>query len=577
MTQTNLEKRGQKLKRKLTRFSRKAGEEGREHIQENLVDRISHAKNVRLLILEWVLLVATITFLGITQAFWYRESYAVNTFTSGGTYTEATLGKVTSLNPLFASTSSEQALSKLMFSSLSATDYSGHTGLDLASSITTDDEGKVWTIKLRDNLKWSDGEPITNADILYTVSVIQDPNIRSSFSSNLSGVKVSEDSGNLVFKLASAYVNFPSSLDFPILPAHILQDTPNSSLIEHSFSTKPTTSGPFTYNATQSVGTDGEKIVYLSRNEHYYKSLPLLDSFSIHAYLSPEDIKSALKAGSITATAELPATDSSELTNSQIIERQTSLNSGVYAFINTSSNILSSRTLRQALQKGINTNQLRSITSDGGRLDYPILSDQIDLNFPALPAYNPEEARNAIASVELPEGAELSIATVSTGRLPEIAEQLSAELRNLGLPSKVNVYEPTQDFLVGVLRPRAYDILIYEVELGPDPDLFAYYHSSQANSAGINLSNYKNVVADDLILAARSTMDPELRRSKYEAFLRYWVEDVPAIGIYQTNLTYYVNKNVKTFSEDNRLVEPTDRFADVSHWGVETTIKNRTP
>ena len=571
-------KRGQKLKRQLSKISKKAGEEGLEHIQENFIDRISHAKNVRLLILEWSLLVAVLTFLAITQAFWYKNSYATITFTNGGTYSEATLGKVNSLNPLFATTSSEKTLSRLMFSSLATTDYSGHTGLGLASSIKVDDSGKIWTLKLRDNLRWSDGEPITNADVLYTVKVIQDPTVRTSYSSNLTGVKLSEEDGNLIFTLSSPYANFSSSLDFPILPAHILSEVAASNLLEHSFSTKPVTSGAFAHNATQSVGTEGEKIIYLAKNPHYYNGAPLLDNFTIHAYPSLDGIKTAISSGTVTATAELSEKDAPDLKGTNLIQRQTSLNSGIYAFLNISSSTLSNLTLRQALRQGIDINKLL-LTLDGEqRLDYPLISNQIDIsNYPTLPDYDPEAAKETIASLNLPEDFELNLATVSTGDLPELAESLAGELRELGIPTSVQVFEPNQDFLVGIVRPRAYDILLYEIELGPDPDLFAYYHSSQASETGLNLSNYKSALADDLILGARNTMDHKLRVTKYETFLKHWVDDVPAIGIAQMNLTYYVNKDVRTFSEDSRLVDATDRFADITRWGTETTTKNRTP
>ena len=106
---------GHKIVRRVSRFSRRAGAEGKEHIRENFIDRISHVKNVRLLILEWALLVLAIIMLSVTQSFLYAESYAVTTFTSGGTYSEATLGRVNSLNPLFATTNSEKTLSRLMF------------------------------------------------------------------------------------------------------------------------------------------------------------------------------------------------------------------------------------------------------------------------------------------------------------------------------------------------------------------------------------------------------------------------------------------------------------------------------
>ena len=155
--------------------------------------------------------------------------------------------------------------------------------------------------------------------------------------------------------------------------------------------------------------------------------------------------------------------------------------------------------------------------------------------------------------------------------------RISGKLEKLGFKVELSVYSPGQDFVVNVIRPRNYDILLYEVEFGADLDLFAYYHSSQATSTGLNLSNYANALVDDLILSSRSTMSMTARAAKYETFLKRWVTDVPAIGIYQTSLVYYFNKNARSFSENDRLVYATDRFVDVEYWAVNRTTKNRTP
>ena len=184
---------GQKIARKLTHFSKKAGEATIEHVEENIIDRFSHIRRVRLLILEWSLLVIAIIFFSIVQAYWYSDSYATETYENGGTYTEATLGEVKTLNPLFANTSSEKTVSKLLFSSLSQNDYSGHAGYGLAKSIKTIDDGKTWVVKLRDDLKWSDGEPLTNDDVIFTANLIKNPLLNSNYSSNLSGVSVKEN------------------------------------------------------------------------------------------------------------------------------------------------------------------------------------------------------------------------------------------------------------------------------------------------------------------------------------------------------------------------------------------------
>lgn len=572
----SIKKRGQRLAKRFTRFSKKAGKESSEHIKENVVDRFSHIKKIRLLILEWALLILAILMLSVTQIYLYAESYAVTTFTKGGTYSEATLGRVNSLNPLFATTNSEKTLSRLMFSTLSAVDYSGHIGLGLAASIKTDDSGSTWTVKLRDNLKWSDGEPITNEDVIYTVGIIQSPAVITSYSANLSGVKVRVEDEKLVFSLPTAYANFSSALEFPILPEHILRDVAPNLLLEHNFSTTPITSGPFAYNASQTVGSTGEKVVYLTPNQYYFKNTPLLDSFAVHAYTSTEEIIAAINLGTVTATAELLPTDADLVTATNIYEKQTSLNSGVFMFLNNRSSVFSHKTLRKALQQGIDMRSLRAPLGEELPLDYPLLASQVDsFNFPDLPEYDPDTAKDTIIAANIEES--IRLVTMDYGHFPALAENLRFQLENLGFKVEVSVWPAGQDFLLGVIRPRNYDILLYEIELGSDPDLFAYYHSSQTTENSLNLSNYSSAIASDAILAARSTMDQTLRNVKYETFLRAWIEDAPAIGIYQTNLSYFVNRNVRTFSEDLRLVSPTDRFNDVSFWATERTSKNRTP
>ena len=304
----NFKKSGRKIFKKISLFSKRVHRDGQEHIKENLIDHISHIKDVRLYILEWILLVTVIILLSITQAYWYLNSFAVETYTKGGTYTEATLGKINSFNPLFTTTSSEETLSRLLFATLSATDYSGHTGLGLAETIHANDAGDTWIVKLRSGLKWSDGQPITNSDVLYTIKTIQSTRIKTNFASKLVGVTTAEnDQGELVFNLSSPNAFFESSLDLPILPAHILKDVSPELLLENKFSTRPITSGAFTVNATQNIGTEGEKIVYLTANPKYYKGAPMLDSFSIHAFTSLADIKSAIRSGTVTATADLPS------------------------------------------------------------------------------------------------------------------------------------------------------------------------------------------------------------------------------------------------------------------------------
>lgn len=571
-----LKKRGQKIIRRFSRTSAKVSEESKEHVKKNFVKRLSHIANIKLLIFEWILLIATLIMLAITQSFWFGNNHSKTAFVSGGTYTEGTIGRITSLNPLFATTSSEKTLSRLMFSTLSTIDYAGKTGLGLADYIKSDQSGKIWSTKVKDNLKWSDGEPITNEDIYFTVKLIQNPAVSTIYDSNFAGVQVDIVENEVVFTLPAAYADFVSALNFPILPEHILKDVDPKTIIEHEFSTAPVTSGAFMINTIQT--SNSEKIVYLSANPHYYKGKPMLNAFVVHTYVDKASLIDAMNAGSITATAELSAADLDSVDTGKFYEKDSSVSFGVFAILNTTSDNLRNKNLRAAIRQGIDVNELRSVVPNTIALDFPIIASQIELSkYPELPASDLKAAQEKVAEISNGSKITLNLVTTDTGFLPALAGVLARQLQTLGFNVELSIEPEGQDFITSIIPKRGYDILLYEIELGADPDLLTYYHSSQATSSGLNLSNYTNSLVDDSLLAARETTDEVKRIKKYESFLEYWTEDVPAIGIYQSNLSYFYNKNVRTFGDDVRLVSPTDRFSDVVNWAVNKADKNQTP
>lgn len=575
----NPKKRGRRFLRKFSRASAKASEEGKEHIKENLLERISHAKKVRLLIFEWSLLVFALIMLAITQAFWFGDSYVEDAFVPGGTYTEATIGEVNSLNPLFATTDSEKVLSKLLFATIATNDYSGHPSGQLAESITSDERGRRWTVKLRENLRWSDGTAITNDDVIFTTQLIQSPAVNTVYKANLANVKVFVDENNyIVFDLPAPYADFISALDIPIVPKHILGQADPKTLIENPFSATPTTSGAFRFNAEQ-PSANNNKIFYLTTNPDYYQGRTMLNSFAVHTYHDKTEVLQAVNAGEVTATAELSGSDRDKITARQFLQKESGLNSGAFIFFNTAKPPTDSLALRETIRQGLDLAKIRALAPETEALDLPILDSQVStIDKPETPTFNFATAKERIAELNSENQlAPLSLVTVNFGYLPQIAEAVAEELRNLGLEVELMVYEENQDFITNIISKRSYDLLIYEIELGSEPDLLPYYHSSQASVNGLNLSNYQSALADDLLLGARGAMSSDLRTKKYEGFLRQWLNDVPAIGLYRANLTYFYNKNIRTFGNDVRLVRSIDRFSDITDWAVSKAAKNKTP
>ena len=561
------------------------------HVKNVLVGRLDNVHRVRGRVVGWVILMISLIFLAGLQFLWYRESYETSEYAKGGAYAEATLGKINTLNPLYAVTNSEQVVAKLLFSSLYSYDRSGGLKGDLARLITANDDGTEYVVTMRETAKWHDGENVTADDVIFTLGIIKSPGSRSTLLTSWRDVEVEKlNDYEVKFTLPSSYAAFADALTFPVLPRHLLATVTPEQLYENDFGNNPVGSGPYEFKALRPVGKNGERVVHLAPNSRYYLGAPKIERFLVHAYIEKEDIIAAMKTSSVSATAELDLSDGETMDTSKLNIREAGINSGVFVFLNTKSAPLKDVRVRQALQKGIDMGAVRSGAGGVRPLDLPMLNSQIGFEMPVnTVVHDIDKAKSLIkaAGYKLNQGrlvgkddeqVRLRLATID--EYAEVAETLEQQLIGLGYAVDTTIYsagESGQDFLQEIVRPRNYDLLIYEVEMGADPDMFAYYHSTQIGAAGLNLSNYSSLVADDILLSARATMDEEMRDLKYEAFLKLWLNDVPAIGVYQSMMTYYYGQGVRIFSENNRLVAPVDRFADVTQWAANRQTFNRTP
>lgn len=583
------------------RFSRKrivniyheSADRAGKHFADNFIARIRNVHEVRLWVIEWVLLVSAVFLFALVQIMWYGDSYHVESFANGGDYTEAVLGEVNSMNPLYAANSAERTLGRLLFANLVSPDASGHNKGELAKTVKMDESGKVWTVTLRDHLLWSDGEPITIDDVIYTIGLIRDTSAKTTISADFSHVAVKKlDDKTIEFTLPSTYVDFMDTLEFPVVPKHILGDISPALVYESDFSTNPVGSGPFVLKTMQlnSATSLNTRTIYLSRNDNYFLSDTRLDLFTVKTYKKREDIAEALNAKEVTATAE----DLSDVlkTTKDISRRESLLNGGVFAFFNVESDSVKNASLRQAIRRGINMDTIREGLGEMKALDYPILARQESLEYPEVPSYDIGAAKELLSKagysyndsgkIQDKNGEEVLIraAVQKRGMLTQVAERFVEEIRQLGIKVELSVFDEEQtsaDFFSTVVRPRDYDLLFYEIDLGVSADPFVYYSSTQASAGGWNFSNYSNGLVDDALLSAHTTTNMAIRKTKYEYFLKTWLSDTPAIGIYQSSLNYYYNYDVNIFSENMVLTDAYDRFGDVRFWAADKTTVNVTP
>jgi peptide/nickel transport system substrate-binding protein len=250
-------------------------------------------------------------------------------------------------------------------------------------------------------------------------------------------------------------------------------------------------------------------------------------------------------------------------------------------FFNQSHNkALESKNLRKAL-RGVIDKQVLINNILGGyaqALDTPMLTDSVDSVAQELMSiddakalvekagWTPDEDTNMYTKDD--EALTITLTTANSAELKEVAEYIAGTWRSIGITVKLEVFEPG-DIAQSVLRTREYDALLFGEILGVDPDLYAFWHSSQRNDPGLNIANYASSAVDKLLIQARKTTDSAERDKLYTKLTTEVNSDVPAIFLYAPSFIYMSDKRVLGVSFPSSI-EPHDRFAGVHKWHINT-------
>lgn len=578
-------------KKQTLRRLRKAETASIRHAHKFVLKRWRNVREVRRIVVSWLIAVGCLIAAAGLQLYWDQQSYQTVVGAHGGTYAEAAIGSVDTLNPLFASSPAAIAVSQLVFSSLLTFDTTGNLNHDLASDVSVSEDELTYTVQLRKGVRWHDGRTLTADDVVFTTELLSDPLTRAQTRGWDDITVKKQDDYTVTFSLDAAYAPFRSALTFPVLPKHILGEISHEEIREHAFSSAPVGSGPFTFRLLQDMSPHETKVVHLAANDHYYRGAPKLARFQILAVADEEAMLNALRLNEVNAASDVSQELLEQLPPGRYKVQRQPIQSGVYALLNNESDILADRSVRQALQRGTNAEEIRQkVGGDVPALSLPYTDLHLQGEAPKAPDYDPKAAADILdkSGWRMSDGVrkkgerELRLSVVTTKNLEyeRALEALAGQWRQLGIhvdDRVVDASDPTQNFIQSTLQPRAYDVLLYQLTLGRDPDVFAYWHSSQAVARGLNLANYSNQVADDILSSARSGGDHRLRDTKHLSFARQWLRDAPAIGLYQPVANSVVARSVFGVDEGNVLVAPRHRYTEAHRWMVGERTVYKTP
>ncbi len=511
---------------------------------------------------------------------------------SGGVHTEALIGAPVRLNPILDSYNQvDRDVDRLIYSGLIKFDSRGNPEPDLAKEWAVSADGKTYTVALREDATWHDGQPVTSADVIYTYSKFQDdgfpgPSDLHDFWQQIKIVKL--DDHTVQFHLPEPFAPFPDYLSVGLLPDHLLRGVSVTDLIDHPYNLQPVGTGPFVFDRFL---TDGGKItgVSLNANDTYYGQVPYLSRVEFRYFSSDADAYTALEAGDVEAISEVsPSTLPQVLAQPNLNVHTARLPQTQLIYLNLKDDqhaFFQDKSVRQALMMAINRQSIvdRVLMGEGVVATGPILPGSWAFATELQPIpFDPARAASLLdeAGWQLPAGASpgsesylrskddvaltFTLSHADTPQATQIAQMVQSYWADVGVQVKLEADPP--DAILRSLTQRSYEAALAEINLSryPDPDPYPFWHDSQAES-GQNYSGFVDRNIGIWLEQARTTTDRARRAQLYQSFEHRFQDQVPALLLFHPVYTYAISAEVKGVSM-GPILDPSDRFANIVDW-----------
>lgn len=318
----------------------------------------------------------------------------------GGAYIEGVVGQPRFINPIYGETNDvDRTLIDLIYSGLMTYGKDGKIVNDLTESYQISEDGKTYSFKLKDNLYWQDGIPLTIDDIVYTIKTIQNSDYKSPLRANWLDVEIEKTSEKtFVLSLQAPYNSFLENLTVKIIPKHIWKNIAPENFALSSYNLQPIGSGPYMVSGINQTNTGLIKSVSLKSNSKYYNKAPYISNISFQFFSDKEDLIESANQKTIDGFS-LAYLDNDQLLAEKKIQQGWSENEkfNVYSFslpryfavfFNTNkSKIFSDSNITKALNYSINKEELikNTASSEKNKVSIarsPILPEYFNYNLP---------------------------------------------------------------------------------------------------------------------------------------------------------------------------------------------------
>lgn len=453
-------------------------------------------------------------------------------------------GSPDTLNPGNAILATAYTIFELVYDSMYELNLDGTYRLSIAESANVSEDGTVWTFKIREDIKFHDGQPLTAEDVAWTYNLYKDtpeyPYLNGYYTTYFQSVEAN-DNNEVILTLTEQIPNLESQLIFLyILPKHIWE---GQNKLEYE-NTEMIGSGPF-----KMAEYSQNEFVRLTVNEDYYSTKPKVNEVIFQTFENQDALVQAIRSGQVDMITEMPSTAAQSLKEDPNIELVVGAPLSPYVSdiifnqidpencptaeggICSGHPALRDREVRLAMAHATNKKQLIDVVLLGlGSPGLTLIPDGlgtwynntlVDYNFDVDLANQILDDAGYLDTDgdsvrEMPDGSRPLTFRLNwpsdSIEAPRMSELLAEMWSQIGISLEPGAVDP--DALTAQCCPAFdFDIMLWGWYSDPDPSSLLYVYTTDAIPYGSSETGYSNPAYDELYASQQTELDLEARRA----------------------------------------------------------------
>ena len=467
------------------------------------------------------------------------------------------------INPILSKNKHIQEITKIIYEPLLELDEEYKLQNCLADDWAKT-SSNTYLIKIKDNIKWSDGNLFTVEDVIFTIDTLKQ--VQSIYSSNVQNIVGTQkiDDDTLQITTDSEIPFFEYNLIFPIVSQKYYEGQDFTTTDKNN---TPVSTGK--YKIVQNISN----AIILNKNEYYTREELTLEKITISKYETLGELYNAFKLGKIDVITTTNTEVENYIGTIGYNKQESAGREFDFIALNTQKGILANVEVRNAISHAINREEIVNSLFNGKYkvTDYPLdygswlkgestdNSYNIDLAKQILEQNGWEFKYNKWQKTENYSTKTLSFKLVvqnSNSKRVEVAEKIKADLENIGI--KISIIKASDNQYNNYLNNKNYDAIITGITSSLSPNLETYFGQN-------NYANFNNEELNTLISEVKNISNEDLLKEKYTRIREIFNEQKPYIGLYSS----YYSIDSSWSLRGNITANWYNIFIDINNWYKE--------